>query len=194
MKQQLREAMVAARLRLSPAERTERSRAAAARLVALPTFEHARTVALYAPLGSEVDTSDVAAAARAAGKRTVYPRLVEGRHALAWAACAPEQLAEGPLRSREPPPGCAAVPASEIDLVVVPGLAFDARGRRLGRGRGHYDATLAALPTSAARVGLAYEIQIVDAVPDEEHDQPLHAVVTEARVLAPPASPADASR
>jgi 5-formyltetrahydrofolate cyclo-ligase len=69
--------------------------------------------------------------------------------------------------------------------VLVPGVAFDARGRRLGRGRGHYDATLAGLPASARRVGLAFELQIVSAVPQEPHDALLDTIVTEARVLVP---------
>jgi 5-formyltetrahydrofolate cyclo-ligase len=73
----------------------------------------------------------------------------------------------------------------ELDLVVVPGVAFDAEGRRLGRGGGYYDATLALLPRGAARLGVAFEIQVVPAVPEEPHDVRLDGVVTEARVLFP---------
>ena len=80
------------------------------------------------------------------------------------------------------------MPATEIDLVVVPGVAFDAAGRRLGRGRGHYDATLAGLPAGAARIGLAFELQLVPEIPEEPHDVRLDAVVTEARVLFSTAS------
>jgi 5-formyltetrahydrofolate cyclo-ligase len=88
------------------------------------------------------------------------------------------------------------VPPSEIDCVVVPGVAFSPEGWRLGRGGGYYDATLAALPR-ALRVGVAFEVQLVPTVPREPHDVALDAVVTESRLLtferprpaAPPGSP-----
>jgi len=65
----------------------------------------------------------------------------------------------------------------------VPGVAFDASCRRLGRGRGHYDATLARLRHGTARVGLAFDEQVVDRVPAEPHDVPLDMVVTGSRLL-----------
>jgi 5-formyltetrahydrofolate cyclo-ligase len=71
----------------------------------------------------------------------------------------------------------------DLDLVVVPGVAFDEGGRRLGRGRGFYDATLAALRPTTATVGLAFDAQVVPSVPSGPHDARLHAVVTERRWL-----------
>jgi 5-formyltetrahydrofolate cyclo-ligase len=99
-----------------------------------------------------------------------------------FAACAPGDLVAGALGGREPPPSAPAVPPAEIDLVLVPGVGFDPSGRRIGRGRGHYDATLAALPRATA-VGLAFEAQVVPEVPAEAHDARLAAVVTERRTL-----------
>jgi 5-formyltetrahydrofolate cyclo-ligase len=136
-------------------------------------------------MGAEVDTAEIAQAGATRGKRLAYPRLLEGDRALGFAACQADALLPGALRTREPPPGAPVVPLGEVDLVLVPGVAFDARGRRLGRGRGHYDATLAGLPASARRVGLAFELQIVSAVPQEPHDALLDTIVTEARVLVP---------
>ena len=101
-----------------------------------------------------------------------------------FAECAAVDLVAGSTRALEPPASAPTVSGREVDLVCVPGVAFDARGGRLGRGRGHYDATLARLPRSAFRVGLAFESQIVPAVPAELHDELLDAVVTEARVLS----------
>ena len=184
-KQPLRAALIAARRALPVDDRLCRSRSIAVRLVELPAFARARTIGLYAPLGAEVDTAEVARLAAAAGKRIAFPRIVAGERALAYAACAIDALVVGALGTREPPPSAAAVPLSDLDLAVVPGVAFDGRGRRLGRGRGHYDATLAALPPHTARIGLAFELQIVAEVPEEPHDAPLDAVVTEARVLFP---------
>jgi 5-formyltetrahydrofolate cyclo-ligase len=179
-KQALREAMILARSRLSTGDRTAFAHAISLRVIALEAFERARTLALYAPMGAEVDTAQIARAAASRGKRVVYPRLVAGQRALAFAVCGGDSLRPGALGAREPPADAPELPLTEIDLAIVPGLAFDARGQRLGRGRGHYDATLAMLRADASRVGLAFEVQIVPAVPTEEHDVALDAVVTEA--------------
>ncbi len=80
----------------------------------------------------------------------------------------------------EDPTG-APVALDEIDLLVVPAIAVDARGRRLGRGKGHYDATL--LASRAFSVALVFEAQLVPSVPVGEHDRPVSAVCTEARLI-----------
>jgi len=184
-KRRLRELVIAARARLTAAEREDASRRIADRLGGLDAFAAARTIALYAPIGAEVDTGEIVRRALAAGKALAWPRLPPGRLALEFAACDPEGLVAGPHRTREPPPGAPAVPLAAIDLVLVPGVAFDATGQRLGRGRGHYDATLVEMPARTARVGLCFEAQIVPGLPSEPHDAPLDAVVTELRVLVP---------
>jgi 5-formyltetrahydrofolate cyclo-ligase len=185
-KQVLRETMLAARLRLGPDERAARSRAACDRLVALPEFRAARCVALYASIGAEVDTGPIARAGAAAGKQLAWPRLAAGSRQLEFAACAPEDLLTGPRGTREPPPAAPPVPLDALDLVVVPGVAFDELGWRLGRGGGYYDATLAALPVHVLRVALAFDLQLVPAVPGEAHDAAVHLVVTEARLVRAP--------
>ncbi len=184
-KRRLREQVIAARARLTAAEREDASRRIAARISELDAFASARTVALYAPIGAEVDTREIARRALAAGKSLAWPRLPAGQLALEFAACDPAGLVAGPHRTRQPPPGAPAVPPDAIDLVLVPGVAFDAAGGRLGRGRGHYDATLGAMPRRAARVGLCFEVQLLPELPSEPHDAALDAVVTEERVLVP---------
>jgi 5-formyltetrahydrofolate cyclo-ligase len=184
-KRALRDRILAARRALPAADRARHSQAIAARLAALDAFARARVVALYAPTGAEVDTAPIATLALAAGKRVAYPRIVEGARALVFAACDAAALVPGVLGTRAPPAELACATVDELDLVVVPGVAFDAEGRRLGRGGGYYDATLALLPRGAARLGVAFEIQVVPAVPEEPHDVRLDGVVTEARVLFP---------
>jgi len=193
-KQSLREAILAARRHLAPEARALRSQQIAARVLALDAFERARTLAIYAPMGAEVDPSPIAAAALARGKRLAYPLVDGAARPLQFALCEPGALVTGPLRCLVPPPEAESVAPAAIDLVLVPGIAFDSGGRRLGRGRGHYDATLAALRPDALRLGLAFELQLVPEVPQEPHDAPLDAVVTEARVLWRPATPGRASR
>ena len=184
-KGEIRARLIAARRALSAAERARGSAAIAARLVAMPVFREARVVGLYAPLGAEVDTAPVATAAEAAGKRVIWPRLAGSGREMVFALCPPDALRPGPVGALEPPEDAPACSIADVDLVVVPGVAFDADGRRLGRGRGHYDATLAALRPGAARVGLAFEAQLVPALPEEPHDARMDAVVTEARVIFP---------
>jgi 5-formyltetrahydrofolate cyclo-ligase len=74
------------------------------------------------------------------------------------------------------------VALDEIDCVVMPGVAFSQDGLRLGRGGGYYDSTLVRMPR-AARIGVAFDVQVLPALPREPHDAPLDAVVTEARTL-----------
>jgi 5-formyltetrahydrofolate cyclo-ligase len=183
--------MLAGRARLPLQERALASRAIAERLGSLPAWRAARTVVLYASMGAEVETADLARRALLEGKRVVWPRLATPGPAMEFAECAAADLAAGATRALEPPATAPVVPGREVDLVAVPGIAFDTRGGRLGRGRGHYDATLAHLPRSAFRVGLAFESQIVPAVPTEPHDERLDALVTEARVVQAGDGPGD---
>jgi 5-formyltetrahydrofolate cyclo-ligase len=181
----LRQALLAARAQLSPDERAARSRTIAARVAALDLFAPTQTVAIYAPMGAEVDPLPIALAAEGAGKQVVFPRLNAGERCLGFAACAHVALVPGRHGTREPPASAVPVELGAIDLVIVPGVAFDLHGHRLGRGGGYYDATLAALGPGTRRVGVAFDLQIVAEVPREPHDARLDAVVTEARVILP---------
>jgi len=191
----LRQEMLAARRGLSAGERAAASRAVAARVVSLPAFAAATTVAAYPPLGAEVDTAPIVAAALEAGKRIAWPRIVAGDVRLGFAACLPGELVPGRHGTREPPPGADEVPVASLDLALIPGLAFDAAGRRLGRGGGYYDSVLGALAGRALRVGLAFDCQIAPEVPVEPHDAPVDLVATESRLLGPGAGlPQDRGR
>ncbi len=154
----------------------------AERLEAVDLFHGARTVALYAPLGTEVDSSEIARLALARDVRVVYPRAIQGERRLVFARCEPSALVKGPLGVGEPPPGSREVALDDIDCVVMPGIAFSEDGLRLGRGGGYYDATLKLAPR-VLRLGVAYDLQIVPTLPREPHDVVLDAIVTDARTL-----------
>jgi 5-formyltetrahydrofolate cyclo-ligase len=181
-KRALRVELVARRAQLGADERAAHAAAIAARIGDLSAFRDAGTVALYAALGAEVDATRITGAALVRGARVVFPRAVPGSRRLAFARCDPADLVRGPLGVAEPPPGAPEVDLAEIGCVVLPAVAFSLDGLRLGRGGGYYDATLAAMP-GAARVGVAFELQIVPVLPREPHDVRLDAVVTEARTL-----------
>jgi 5-formyltetrahydrofolate cyclo-ligase len=184
-KRPLRSELIAARARLAPEERDALATAITRRVEAIPGFLDAKVLALYAPIGTEVDVTALARRALARGVRLAYPRVVRGERKLAYARGEPGRLVSGELGTFEPPPGAPELPLSEIDCVIVPGVGFSTDGHRLGRGGGHYDATLAGMPR-ALRIGVGFDVQLVPKLPHEPHDEPLDAIATDRRVLLLP--------
>jgi 5-formyltetrahydrofolate cyclo-ligase len=172
----LRTSTRSARRELSLGERQEAARAVVDRLLRLPELRRARTVLLYAAAGDELDVGGLVAPLREAGARTLFPR-VRGDHLELVAAADLLTLTLG-YRGIQEPVGPAIDP-SVVEVAVIPGVAFDLRGRRLGRGGGHYDRLLATLPDTCVRIGAAFSCQVVPAVPHQAHDQPVDLVVTE---------------
>lgn len=184
-KRSVREQTIAARDALPVAARAAASAAIAARIVALPSFAAARTMLVTLPFRSEWDTRLVVDRALAAGKTVVSPRVdpVARMLSLHRIADLVRDVAPGYRHIPEPLEHCAVVAGAEVDWVLVPGVAFDIAGRRLGYGGGYYDRLLPLLPADATRIAGAYEIQIVAAVPFGPHDLTVDAIVTETRVV-----------
>lgn len=133
-------------------------------------------VALYAHKGSEVETARLDELLRAQGFRVAYPRVLDARRELVFSEAAISDLVQsGRWGLREPI--AQPLPLKEVRAFVMPGLAFDREGGRIGWGKGHYDATITG--TSALRVGLAFDCQVIDSVPREAHDALLDAIITE---------------
>lgn len=101
-----------------------------------------------------------------------------------------DDLQRGSMNVWEPKPHCASVEISALDIILVPGLAFTRGGLRLGRGGGYYDRLLAHTDCRARRIGIAYDLQIIDDIPVEPHDQRVHQIITESGLIQPSASPA----
>jgi len=164
----------------------EMSRRIAARLAALPEYAAAHTVLFYVSFRSEVRTQEMLAEAWRGGKRVVVPYCTGGRLELVAIDDA-DELSPGTLGIPEPRPELRSRPERRVappepDLIVVPGLAFDRLGNRLGYGHGYYDKLLPLVRPDAALVALAYECQLVDAVPRLTHDVPVNKIVTERAV------------
>ncbi|MCX5198983.1 5-formyltetrahydrofolate cyclo-ligase [Streptomyces sp. NBC_00249] len=187
----LRRELLAARRALSPESRGAAADALARSALALPELAGARTVAAYVSVGGEPGTHALLDALRAAGKRVLLPLLLPDND-LDWAAYeGPGSLREaahpGKMRLLEPagaPLGPDAVTAA--DAVLLPGLAVDRRGMRLGRGGGSYDRVLARLERAGAHpalVVLLYDEEVVARVPEEPHDHPVQAVATPSGVV-----------
>ena len=184
----LRRRVLADRDALPAAVRRAASAAIAARILERADFKAARAVLLTLPFGSEWDTVAVMRAALAAGRIVAVPRVDRESRMLELRAIAdPERdVVAGYRDIPEPLPACPLVSRDTIDFVLVPGVAFDRLGRRIGYGGGYYDRLLPLLSPRAARVAGAFDVQLVDRVPAAAHDVAVDAIVTESRELAVP--------
>ncbi|WP_030302748.1 5-formyltetrahydrofolate cyclo-ligase [Streptomyces katrae] len=187
----LRRELLAARRALSPAFLRTSALALSRSALELPELADAQTVAAYVSVGAEPGTRDLIDALRAAGKRVLLPVLLPDND-LDWAVYeGPDGLAEaahpGKMRLLEPA-GARLGPdaVTGADAVLLPGLAVDGRGMRLGRGGGSYDRVLARLAHAGAHpalVVLLYDEEVVARVPEEPHDHPVQAVATPSGVI-----------
>ncbi len=166
---------------LPAATRARASLQIVSQLVALKAFSEAEAIALYAPLPGEVDVGELLRARFAEGAPLWLPRM-RADGALDFVAVG----SMGELRQvrhgiREPRPDLPATPIAELDLLVLPGLAFDRRGVRLGRGGGFYDRSLggASRDSRPRLVGVAFGCQRVERLPAAPHDLRVDTLVTE---------------
>ncbi|HEU0015804.1 MAG TPA: 5-formyltetrahydrofolate cyclo-ligase [Longimicrobium sp.] len=165
---------------LAPDARAAADAGIARRLWTVPEIAGARMLLLFASLPEEVATDEIAREALRRGITPVYPRSL-GEGALSLHAVGDlAHLRPGRYGIREPDPGaCEAVGVSAIDAALVPGLAWDREGHRLGRGGGYYDRLLAHPEWRAFRCGLFFAAQEVPPLPADDWDSRLDAVVTE---------------
>lgn len=185
-KHRIRQMQLQARGCLSAQQRVTLSIQAQHRLLGHPLFGESQVLALYAPIRCEVDTCLLLDAALAAGKRVVYPRV---RRSSSAAACmefvevsSGQDLQRGVFGVLEPQ-GSTVVAVGDIDLMVVPGVAFDHGGYRLGYGKGFYDRVAQGCSSSCVLVGLGYAFQVEEVLPHEEHDLVLNWLITDHEVL-----------
>lgn len=183
-KAELRRRMRARLAAMSPAERAAAGERIAERVWSLPQVAEARALLLYASLPEEAPTAEIAREARRRGIVVTYPRcLPETREMALHRVGAEEELVPGSYGLLEPGEECPRLALEEIDVALVPGLAWDRAGRRLGRGAGYYDRLFARPGWRGARVGLFFALQEAEAVPADAWDRELDAVVTEQEVV-----------
>jgi 5-formyltetrahydrofolate cyclo-ligase len=192
-KNSLRAAALAQRSLLSKAESVSRSRSIEAQVLRFPAYQMHRSVAIYSPIQNEVDTGDIRDHALATGKRVFYPRCTAENGLDLVEIGSVTELAIGRFGILEPTGEKRLSKDQEELLVFVPGVAFDLRGNRLGRGTGWYDRLIAKL-VRATFVGLAYDFQIVDEVPAEKWDQRVHYLITERRIVDCGSMPEESSQ
>jgi len=168
---------------LTREERADKSGRIHDRLAALPEMAAARSVMLFLSMDDEVDTTPIVRTCLAAGKAVYSPRSVLASRVLVpLRVRGVDDLVTGVYGIREPDTQETCRP-EDLDLVLVPARAFDRAGNRLGRGAGFYDRFMASPGFRAVRVGVAFACQLVEAVPHDAHDLPVHVIVTEDEVV-----------
>lgn len=167
--------------KMSPADRISASLQACARLEQQTLWHAAQSILFYAPLAGELDIWPLLVDALATGKTVLLPRFIPEQNL--YVACqikdAARDLQTGQFGVREPLARCEKNLLNHLDLILVPGIAFDLSGHRLGRGKGFYDRLLTVLhgPTC----GVAFDQQIVSHIPVEPHDMRLNCILTPTR-------------
>jgi 5-formyltetrahydrofolate cyclo-ligase len=185
-KQEIRDEIASRIAALKPDAVAEKTRAIEDRLFEFANFLESRIALLYTPAANEVSTLDIIERSFAYSKIIVLPAFDPETYQMALMKIDdPENdLIEGPRGNLEPnPERCKAVPIDCLDIAIIPGIALDEKGGRIGLGQGYYDRLIPNLPITTRKVGLVFEDQIVPLVPQESHDKHVDIIVTEARII-----------
>jgi 5-formyltetrahydrofolate cyclo-ligase len=170
--------------KISAAGREAASLKICARLKEQFFFQNAATVLFFAPLPDEADVWPLLQEALGAGKTVALPQFdaATQNYATRRVQNLESEIVTGQFWVREPKSDCAKIPLDKIDLVLVPGIAFDLHGNRLGRGKGFYDRLLAGI--SGVKCGVAFDEQIVNEVPAGKSDVQVDFILTPTRCAA----------
>ncbi|MBQ9757737.1 MAG: 5-formyltetrahydrofolate cyclo-ligase [Clostridia bacterium] len=177
MKAEIRKINKEKRAAMKDAEVKEKSLAIAKTFLDSGIYKNAKTIMVYMPLGNEVDTKEIIASAFSDGKRIVVPVTdAETGEMIASEIRENTAFEKGAFSVFEPVEK-AEIDPQQIDAVLVPGIAFDKKGGRIGFGKGCYDRFLK--KTKALRIGLCYAFQLCDEIDEESHDIKMDFVITE---------------
>ncbi len=185
-KQEIRDEIVQKITGLGESPLAAKTKAIEERLFEFANYLEARIALLYTPALVEVDTRDIIKRSYMYNKIIVLPAYeAETKKITLLKVDDPEKdLIEGPRGNLEPnPERCKSVPLDCLDIAIIPGLAMDEKGGRIGLGNGYYDRLIPELPITTRKVGLIFEDQIVSMVPMESHDKHVDIVVTDERII-----------
>jgi 5-formyltetrahydrofolate cyclo-ligase len=180
-KSALRDQIRARLAQLSPERRIALAAQARALLSSQLRWQEARSILFFAPTPDELDLWPMLEEALAAGKSVALPRFdaLSGSYTASYVKEPLQDLTLGKFGIHEPTASCTRAPLNRLDFILVPGVAFDLHGRRLGRGKGFYDQLLA--DVRGRTCGVAFDEQIVGDVPIEPHDVSLNCILTPTR-------------
>lgn len=180
-KAEIRRQMRSMRRALSGEEQKRAADGVYTQIMRMESYRSARTVMAYAAVRGELSLERVMEDIRASGRRLALPRCGEGGEMDACLVTERRQLRQGAYGIWEPDESCPVVPPEEIDLMLIPGTAFDRAGGRIGQGGGYYDRYI--IQTRAVRVGICHGFALVNHIPTEKHDVRMDAVVTPEETL-----------
>lgn len=180
-KQQIRAEIGARRKALDPRRVADASASIIGRFQTLEAFRTSETVALYKAIGGEVILEALFSECWTLGKRTCIPVFNPSLKIYEFAEITPDTPFKTGHYGIQEPIGVEPVSVEKINLMVVPGVAFDRKGNRLGRGGGYYDRLLAGFGGISAAV--AFDFQLFPEIPREPHDRPVDFIVTETKIL-----------
>jgi len=180
----LRRELKAKLMKMSKKDRIAKSKMVCEHVIASEVFRDASVVMAFLSMPHEVDTTPLILTAWQQGKTVAVPKVSwEQRHMIPVEITSLETGLEADEKGLRNPTNGNPVPFDEIDLIIVPGLGFDRRGNRLGRGGGYYDRFFASHKTTAARWAVAYSEQMCDAIPYDKDDVQVNVVVTEQGII-----------
>lgn len=185
-KQEIRNGVIQKITNLGAEALAEKTKAVEERLFEFANFLEARIVLLYTPAEAEVDTREIIKRSFMYNKIIVLPSFdpESKKVTLMKVDDLDNDLIDGPRGNLEPDPKrCKAVPMDCLDIAIIPGLAMDEKGGRLGLGNGYYDRLVPDLPITTRKVGLILEDQIISMTPMESHDKHVDIVVTDKRII-----------
>lgn len=177
-KHALRAEMLARRGNLNPQFIDQAEAAMIPQVLAVPEVKAAPVVGLYWSFPQEMPTHQLFSRLKGAGKRLGLPRMTSREGAIDFAELEdPRSLELGPWKVLQPALSQPAIPLSSMSVLIIPGVAFDRKGRRMGWGKGFYDRLLEKY--EGYRLGLAFEFQLLEGIPQDPWDQSVHAIITE---------------
>lgn len=185
-KKDIRKKMINLRNQLTEQQVNELSEKIISKLIKLPVFKNSQTIMLYLSFNNEVDTFKLIEKCQALGKKVIVPYCVnQGKKIIPVEIRDVENdLVKSKFGYMEPKKEIIeAVDTETIDLIIIPGIAFDRNCYRIGFGAGYYDRFLGKLNFKISTIGLIYDFQLIELMPVEQHDIPVDYVITEKRIV-----------
>ena len=185
-KREIREDMAKKLETFSAGELTKKTRGIEERLFEFANFLESKVVLLYMHSDGEVVTNDIIKRCFESNRIVALPAFDTAKHTMQLMRVdnLDSDLKPGPRGVPEPDPDCCRiVPIDCIDIAIIPGVAFDEKGARIGSGKGYYDRLIPKLSITTRKVALALESQIIQQAPVESHDKHVDIVITEKRII-----------
>lgn len=186
-KKQMREMILTKRSMLTKQEVMEKSKIIFEKLMSLPEFDKSKVIFCYIDFRNEVETQNFIQSCFTLGKRVAVPLVIKNKDINEMWACEVrdlDNLSAGNYGILEPTPGkYIRLQPRDVDFIVVPGSVFDCRRKRIGYGGGYYDVFLKQTRDDCCKAAVAFDLQVVDNVPVEQHDIAMDKIITESRII-----------